>query len=57
MGELGKAMGPAIERVGRPCFPPAVQCLGDKKKPVRHPVAHQEQLDQAFQHEVACHAK
>jgi hypothetical protein len=34
MGELGKAMGPAIERVARTCYPPAIQCLGDKKKPV-----------------------
>ena len=35
LGELGKAMGPPIERAARPCLGPALQCLADKKKPVR----------------------
>ena len=35
LGALGRAMGPTIERAARQCLPPALNCLADKKKPVR----------------------
>lgn len=35
LGGVGKAMGPPIERAARTCLGPALQCLADKKKPVR----------------------
>lgn len=35
LGALGKAMGPAVERAARQCLAPALNCLADKKKPVR----------------------
>ena len=37
LGELGKAMGPPIERVARPCLVPALQCLAVKQTSVRRP--------------------
>lgn len=35
LGALGKAMGPPVERAARQCLVPALNCLADKKKPVR----------------------
>lgn len=51
LGELGAAMGPPIERAARPCFVPALQCLADKKKPVRGPAATLP--NERFQHQIS----
>lgn len=35
LAELGRAMGPPIERAARQVTAAALSCLSDKKKPVR----------------------